>query len=205
MSEHKNENAKSGWLQKGNRKVIAIATATALTAAGAFGVQAFADSPTYAHMKQFGADEYGGSWGRHHGGDGWGRGPHGRFADMSDSEMQAHIERMVKHVAIEIDATPEQTGKITVLLTSLAKDMKPLRGDMHATGQQIRDLLTADTVDRAALEKVRAERLAEADRVSKNLVDTFADIAEVLTREQRKVLSERIDEFRGMGGRWHRG
>lgn len=196
MSEHKDDNAKSGWLQKGNRKVIAVATVAAIAVAGAFGVQAFADSPTYAHMRQFGAGEFGGHWGRDH---------HGRFADMSDSEMQAHIERMVKHVAIEIDATPEQTGKITVLLTSLAKDMKPLRDDMHATGQQIRDLLTADTVDRAALEKVRTERLAEADRVSKNLVDTAADIAEVLTPEQRKVLSERIDEFRGMRGRWHRG
>jgi Spy/CpxP family protein refolding chaperone len=205
MSEHKDENARSGWLQKGNRKVIAIATVTALAVAGAFGVQAFADSPTYAHMKQFGAGNHGEGWGRGHRGEGWGSGRHGRFADMSDPEMQAHIERMVKHVAIEIDATPEQTGKITVLLTSLAKDMKPLRDDMHATGQQIRDLLLSDSVDRAALEKVRSERLAEADRVSKNLVDKVAEIAEVLTPEQRKVLSERIDEFRGMRGRWHRG
>jgi protein CpxP len=196
MSEKKDENTKSGWRQKANKKTVAIATIAALGIGSIFGVQAFADSKTYAHMKQFGAGEYG---------RGWGRGHHGRFADMSESEMQAHIERMVKHVAIEIDATPEQTGKITVLLTSLAKDVKPLRDDMRATGEQIRDLLLSDSIDRAALEKVRAERLAEAERVSKNLVDTVADIAEVLTPEQRKVLSERMEEFRGMRGRWHRG
>jgi Spy/CpxP family protein refolding chaperone len=196
MLEREDDNTRSGWLKKTNTKAAAIATVAALAIGSAFAAQAFADSKGYAHMKQIGAGEYGGRWGHGH---------RGRFADMSDSEIQARIERMVKHIAVEIDATPEQTGKITVLLTSLAKDIKPLREDMHSAGQQIRDLLAADTIDRAALEKVRSERLAEADRVSKNLIGTAADVAEVLTPEQRKKLSERIEEFRGMRGRWHRG
>ena len=41
--------------------------------------------------------------------------------------------------------------------------------------------------------------------ISKNLVGALADVAEVLSPEQRKVLDERIKEFRFMGRGWHRG
>lgn len=196
MLEQKDDNTSNRWFRKAGTKTAVVAAVAALAIGSAFGARAFADSKGHGYMQQIGAGEHGGRWGR---------GYHGRFADMSDSEIKARIERMVKHIAIEIDATPEQTGKITVLLASLAMDIRPLREDMHSAGQQIRDLLAADTVDRAALEKVRTERLAEADRVSKNLIDTAADVAEVLTPEQRRKLSERISEFRGMRGRWHRG
>lgn len=185
-----------------SRKYVAIAAVAVLAVGGVFGVQAFADTKAYAHMKQFAASEYGG-WhggkGRHFGG------PGGMLASMSDAEIEAQIGRMVKHVAIEIDATPEQAEKITALIAAVARDMKPVHEDMHAAGREIRSLLTAETVDREALEKLRAERLAEADRLSRDLIDTLADVAEVLTVEQRKVLDERIEQFREMRGRWRRG
>ena len=76
---------------------------------------------------------------------------------------------------------------------------------MRAAGKEIHDLLLADTIDREALEKLRAERLAEAGRISQNLVNAVVEVAEVLSPEQRKLLDERIREFRSMRGRWHRG
>ena len=124
---------------------------------------------------------------------------------MSEAEIEAGIERMVKHVAIEIDATGEQQEKIIKLVTALAKDLQPLRDQMRAAGKEIHDLLLADTIDREALEKLRAERLAEAGRISQNLVNAVVEVAEVLSPEQRKLLDERIREFRSMRGRWHRG
>ena len=187
-------NPKPGWFQKGNRKVIVLATGTAIAIGGAFGVQAVADSKTYAHMKLMGS-----------GFGGWHGGRHGRLSDMSDGEIQAKIERVVKHVAIEIDATSEQQEKITALVTAVAKDLKPVHGQMRAAGRQIHELLLEPSIDRAALEKLRAERLAEVERISKNLVNAVADVAEVLSPEQRKVLDERIKEFRGMRRGWHRG
>jgi len=123
---------------------------------------------------------------------------------MSDSEIEARIERMVKHVAIEIDATTEQQQKITALVSTLAKDVKPMHQTMRDTGRELHLLLLAPTIDRAKLEELRTERLAEVERLSKDLVQAVADVAEVLTPEQRKVLDERIREFRGMR-RWHRG
>ncbi len=186
--------AKTGWYRLGNRKVIALATATALAIGGFFGVQALANSQTYGHMK-LNASYNGGGHGGHHKG----------FADWSDADIEAQIERMVKHVAIEIDATQEQQEKITALVTAAAKDLKPVHDRMRATGKEIHGLLLADTIDRTALEQLRAERLAEAERISKNLGSALADVAEVLSSEQRGVLDERIKHFRSMRRGWHRG
>ena len=186
--------AKTGWLRRGNRKVIALATGTAIAIGGVFGVQALANSKTYGHMKLY--TSYNGGW---HGGH------HKGFADISDADIEAHIERIVKHAAIEIDATQEQQEKITALATAVAKDLKPVHDRLRATGKEIHDLLLADTIDRTALEQLRAERLADAERISKNLVGALADVDEVLSSEQRKVLDERIKQFRSMRRGWHHG
>ena len=186
--------AKTGWNRKSNRKLIALATGIAIAIGGVFGVQALADSKTYGHMKLYAGYQGGGHGGHHKG-----------LSDLSDEELEARIERMVKHVAIEIDATEEQQDRITALVTAAAKDLKPVHERLRATGKEIHDLLLADSIDRTALEKLRAERLAEAEMISKNLVSALADVAEVLSPEQRKVLDERIKEFRSMGRGWHRG
>ncbi len=186
--------AKTGWFRKGNRKVIAIATGTAIAIGGIFGVQAFANSNAYGHMKLYAG--YNGGW---HGGH------HKGFSDISDADIEAQIERIVKHAAIERDATQEQQEEITALVTAVAKDLKPVHDRMRATGKELHDLLVADTIDRTALEQLRAARLAEAEQISKKLVSALADVAEVLSPEQRKVLDERIKKFRSMRRGWHRG
>jgi Spy/CpxP family protein refolding chaperone len=190
----KQDTAKTGWFRTGNRKVIALATGIAIATGGIYGAQAFANSNTYGHMKLY-ASYNGGGHGGHH----------KDFAEISDAEIEAHIERVVKHAAIEIDATQEQQEKIITLVTAVAKDLKPVHDRMRATGKEIHDLLLADTIDRAALETLRAERLADAEQISKNLVSALADVAEVLSPEQRKVLNERIEQFRSMRRGRHRG
>ena len=185
---------RTGWFRKGNRKVIALVTGTAIALGGAFGVQALANSKTYEHIRV--AAGFSSGW---HGGD------HKRFADWSDADIEARIERMVKHVAIEIDATQEQQEKITALATAVAKDLRPVHDRLRASGKELHELLLADTIDRAALERLRAGRLADAERISKNLVGALADVAEVLSPEQRKVLDERIDQFRSMHRGGHHG
>ncbi len=132
---------RKGWFRKGNRKVIALVTGIAIAIGGGYGVQALANSKTYEHIKL--SAGFSSGW---HGGD------HKRFADWSDADIEARIERMVKHVAIEIDATPEQQEEITALATAVATDLKPVHDRMRATGMELHDLLMAETIDRAALE-----------------------------------------------------
>ena len=190
----KQDTAGTGWFRKGSRKTIAIATGIAIAIGGVLGVQALANSKTYSHMKLYTSNMSSGHGENHKG-----------FADLSDADIEAQIERIVKHAAIEIDATQEQQENITALVTAVAKDMKPVHDRMRATGKEIHELLLADTIDRAALERLRAERLADAERISKDLVSTLADVAEILSVEQRRVLNERIDQFRSMHRGGHRG
>ena len=126
---------------------------------------------------------------------GWRRG--GKLQDLSDEDIQERVTRMVKHIAIEIDATPEQIDQIIEILTPAAIDMKAVQTDFAATGQELHELILADQVDRFAVEALRAEKLALADDVSKKITSVMLDVAEVLTPEQRATLDERIDQFRG--------
>lgn len=189
---------KKGWLQKGNRKMVAIAVGTVVAVGSVFGVQAVANSKTGAHLMVLASD--GGSWHGHR---------RGRFFDMTDAEIEKRIDRIVKHVAIEIDATPDQQARITKLFVEVAKEVKPIRGEMRASGRRMRELLVADKIDREALERIRAARLADAERISKSVVNAISDAAEVLSADQRRLLEKRVEEFRSMRqrwhGRWHRG
>ncbi len=189
---------------KRNRRAFLFGAALMSVLGGAFAVNAVADSKTVQHMKIAASDHGGWFSGDRHKAH-WGGHRKGRFFDMSQEELEAKVTRMVKHVAIEIDATAEQQDKIIALVTSAAREIRPLREEMRSAGRRVHELLLADSLDRAALEALRAERLAETDRISKTLINTVADIAEVLTPQQRKLLDERIAEMRAKRKGWHRG
>ena len=121
---------------------------------------------------------------------------------MDPTQMDEHIERMVKHLAVEVDATPEQKDKLTAIAKSAAHDLAPLRGKVKSAHQQAIDLLSAEKVDRSAIENLRAEQIALADATTKRLTLALADAADVLTVEQRKKIAERVQRF---GHRLHHG
>jgi Spy/CpxP family protein refolding chaperone len=133
-----------------------------------------------------------------HGGGGH-RGWHGGGEGFSEER----IERMVKHFGVEVDATPEQRAKLTEIATAAAKDLQPLREKVRAARRRGMELLAAPTIDRGAIEPLRAEQIQAADAASKRLTQALADVAEVLTPEQRKQLAERMQKRheRHHGGR----
>ena len=121
---------------------------------------------------------------------------------MDPARMDEHVERMVKHFAVEVDATPEQKDKLTAIAKGAARELVPMAGQIKLARQQAIDLMGAETVDRAAIEKLRAEQIALMDAASKRLTQTLADAADVLTVEQRRKLAERAQRF---GHRFHHG
>ena len=123
---------------------------------------------------------------------------------LDPAQMDERVERMVRHFAVEVDATPEQKDKLTAVAKDLARDMAPLRGKMKAARSQGIELMAAPTLDRAAIEKLRAEQIALADTSSKRVTQALADAAEVLTPEQRKKLADRAQKFGERRG-WMRG
>lgn len=205
---------KQSFLSTGKGKLVAVAVGSVMVIGATFGVQAVASSKPFQHLKLAASDTsaYTGGfqnagWSRgwgHGGGHGGRHGFGARFAEMSDADVAKFVTRMVKHAGIEIDATAEQQEKIAALATALVKQMRPMREQMRDAGKQVHVLLLKDAVDRDALERLRSERFAEIERMSKDVTKALADVAEILTPEQRKKVDERIQEFRSMRGH-HRG
>jgi periplasmic protein CpxP/Spy len=118
--------------------------------------------------------------------------------------INQRIERAIKHMAIEIDATNEQQDKIITIAKMTVKELQPLHEKMQGRRMQAIDLLTQPTIDRSAIEKFRADQLATADEVSKKIATAIADIANILTPEQRKVIADRLPYLGAWHHHWHR-
>jgi protein CpxP len=130
----------------------------------------------------------------------------GMGGPLTQAQIEDRADRMVRHVAIEIDANAEQQSKLEAIVKSAIKDILPMREKAAAARQQARDLFAAPTIDRAAIEKLRTEQIANADAFSKRLVQALADAADVLTPDQRKKLNAMLPPAGG-GWRpwWHHG
>lgn len=135
-----------------------------------------------------------------HGGHGYGH--HGRgfmSGPLDPAKADARIERMIKHLAVEIDATAEQRAKLTAIAKSAATDLRPMREKVREARRRGMELLAAPTIDRAAIERLRSEQIQAADVASKRLSQALAESAEVLTPEQRTKLAQHFQ--RRQGGR----
>lgn len=158
--------------------------AIALAAAGFVGYQAVAETKSAQHAII--AAKHGG----------WGGGA------MTPEEMDKRIERMVAHAAIEIEASDEQQTKITAIAKAAAAELRPLRDAMREDAKQLSSLLLDDVVNPSEIEALRAARLADFDAKSKVAAKAVAEIAAILTPEQRRLAKERIERFRSHRGGW---
>jgi Spy/CpxP family protein refolding chaperone len=132
-------------------------------------------------------------------------GGHMMGGPMGPTFSPERADRMVRHLAVELDANADQQAKLQAIVKAAGEDIVPMRQKVLAARQQARALLTAPTVDRAAIEKLRAEQIATADAFSKRAAQALADAADVLTPEQRKKLDELLPPAGGYWRPWHRG
>jgi periplasmic protein CpxP/Spy len=203
MSDHDQESempaAPQGGRSRRRRGPYIVAAVAGVALVGAFAV-----SPHAQRMNQWVLTHVPGmaaSAAPFDGPAGWGG---GLFDSIIGPVVEAHADRMVRHLSIEIDATAEQQDKLRAIVRDAVKDLLPMREKIMSARATARDLLTQQTVDRAAIEKFRTDMLATHDAVSKRLVQAVADAAEVLTPEQRRRISDMVAAHRG-GPPWGRG
>jgi protein CpxP len=108
-----------------------------------------------------------------------------RHSAMQGAAM-AHIEQILDKVG----ATSDQKSRIAAILRDGSVSVGAMHEDMQATHARLQALIIAPTIDRRALEALRASQIASLDQASRKLVDSIADAAEVLTPTQRAKLAQ---------------
>jgi protein CpxP len=118
--------------------------------------------------------------------------------NVTQADMTAHVDHVLKHFYVEIDATDAQKAKIGPLVQQAASDLFPLRTQLQAAHGQVIQGMTQPTVDRAALEAAREAHLQLADQASKRIVQLLGDVGDVLTPAQRTSLATHLEQLHGM-------
>ena len=123
---------------------------------------------------------------------------------LTPAQIDDRIDRMTKHMAIELDATQDQQVKLANIAKAAVTDLRPLKEKAQGARAQAVTLLTAPTIDRTAIERLRAEQIGLAETASKRIAQALADAADVLSPEQRRKVADWMAR-RGRWMPWHHG
>jgi Spy/CpxP family protein refolding chaperone len=85
----------------------------------------------------------------------------------SAADVSAHVDHVLKHLYVEIDATDAQKAQITPLVQQAVNDLLPMHMQLQAAHEQAVQALMQDTVDRTALEAARSRtalRISSVER-----------------------------------------
>jgi protein CpxP len=131
------------------------------------------------------------------GANGW---HHGMMMHGTESpaDIAAHVDHVLKHLYVEIDATDAQKAKIGPLVQQAVSDLLPLHTQLQAAHAQAIQGLTQPAIDRAALETAREAHLQLADQASKRIVQLLGDVGDVLTPTQRNALATHLGQLHEM-------
>lgn len=115
---------------------------------------------------------------------------------LTPAQVEKRIDRLTTWVMDDLDGTPEQRQKAAEIAKAAALDLAPIHDAWRANHEEVVGVLTAPTVDRAALEALRARQMALAENASRRITQAVADLGDVLTPDQRVELVERVRELR---------
>lgn len=117
----------------------------------------------------------------------------------SPEQMRDHAEFFVSFALHRLDATPDQEERVQKIVDESLTELLPVVARHRANRDTLHEILKAPTIDRAAIEKLRGEEVAQAEALSRILADTIAGTAEVLSIEQRTQLVDHLERFRHRG------
>ena len=108
------------------------------------------------------------------------------------AEVKEHASDAVAHMLRKLDATEDQEERIQVIVGDAIDELALAHGPRGEGREEFSALLTAETIDREALEAMRRRHLDRADQMSAVATEHLGEVLEVLTPEQRQQLKERM-------------
>jgi Spy/CpxP family protein refolding chaperone len=129
-----------------------------------------------------------------------GRG-HWRHGGHDPEQMKEHLTDGVDFMLQRLDATDEQRTQATEIARSAFDALAPVVEEHRQHRERMVALFGAETIDREALEALRAQEMALLESASQSLLGSLADLAETLTPEQRAELLEHADHHGHRGWR----
>ena len=113
---------------------------------------------------------------------------------MNPEAAKEHLQIASKWALRGIDASPAQQEQVDKILGGAVDDLFRLRQKHLSNREAFAAQLGGASIDRAALEEIRKSEMALADEASRKFVQALADVADVLTPEQRQALIERVHQ-----------
>ena len=95
----------------------------------------------------------------------------------------------------KVNATEAQRTQVKSIVAQTLQDLIPLRDQHRQHREAFLAALTQPDVDRATLEDLRRAELQLAESASQRIVTGVADVAGVLTPEQRAELVKMAERF----------
>ncbi len=123
----------------------------------------------------------------------------------------ALVQQMIGRALDSVGASAEQENKVHDIVAAKFAEIAPDPDEHAALRKHALELLAAPTIDRAEVEKVRAQAVAAFDAKSKAVVGGLLDIADQLTPDQRAKLAAEIEAMpqhgpmMGPWGGWRHG
>lgn len=118
-------------------------------------------------------------------------------AGFDPAKFQQRIEKRVDKALNGTDATQDQKKKVTEILQTAFKDMKPLHDKRVENRKAMQEAMQAATIDPAKIEQIRQDQMKIADESSKRFTKALTDAGNVLNQSQRQAF------FKAWGDRHH--
>ena len=131
-----------------------------------------------------------------HADDGFGFGP-GGFGGGSPEQHKAFMEKRLEKMLDHLKATDSQKTAIKAIFERMAAEMRPVHDQHSRLHAQIVTALSADTVDRVAIEELRKQIPQMVDQASQIFSKALLDASQVLTPEQRQTLVKFMQDHHG--------